>query len=443
MASSDSKVILKTPDDWDSFEKHLHREAESLELLDYLFEKKELISEPIMPIMENYKKPRQASADTQQTIAGDSTSQLSTEEVTTFGSLSDKAQRAYQFDYSIYQDQRKEYKHERQAVKKLRDWILSATEKYYSDTACEPNEDPRTWYKNLKQSAGLEETLVLDNVHRAYQTATKPLKKQPKDFEIWITTWERAMDKAKKKELPEVARPETWFRDFLNALAVIKPSWVESFRMLHRRNVLTGTLTYRDVANELRTSVREEMKPERVKAGPFAHGSFLTDVVSQTQQSQMNKEHTAIVDASFGVATAAGQKGPTFAGKGGDHHTQADAQGDERHSTKAKGRSSSKRRNTDAESTVSNVCRGCGQRGHVYTECYYLIPERAPARFIPRREVQAYVKVVLEDNTVLAEEIARIRLQERKAEKKKKDSKDMKKSVKFQTPQDTSSESSN
>src|ERR1700740_1800596 len=59
----------------------------------------------------------------------------------------------------------------------------------------------------------------------------------------------------------------------------------------------------------------------------LATGSFLTAVVDlPSQQSQAN-EQISSADGSFGVATATGPTGPTFAGSG-NQHTKADAPGD-------------------------------------------------------------------------------------------------------------------
>ena len=66
---------------------------------------------------------------------------------------------------------------------------------------------------------------------------------------------------------------------------------------------------------------------------------------------------------------------------------------------------------------LSTVCKGCGLREHYYSNCYYLCPERTPSGFNPPRELQAYAKVVLQDNTILAGEIQRMRLQYRKKSK--------------------------
>jgi hypothetical protein len=123
----------------------------------------------------------------------------------------------------------------------------------------------------------------------------KPLKKEPKDYEVWITTWERAFDKAMEKEIPAVTNPEDWLRDFLKALQPVRSNWVESFYMLHGDSVEQKILSFRDVGNKLRTAVREfDSKSERTR---LATGSFLTAVVDlPSQQSQANDESA---DGSF------------------------------------------------------------------------------------------------------------------------------------------------
>jgi hypothetical protein len=306
----------------------------------------------------------------------------------------------------MFQDQRKIYDREQDMIRKLREWILTAVPRNYTETCCDPVDDLRTWYKNLKQSAGLDESLARDMVQRKYQAAVKPLKRQPEDLEAWITAWEQAIESARKKELPAVARPEDWLREFLNALAPIKATWVESFRMLNRRNVIAGILTYRDVANELRTAVRDETRHKGIN---FEAG-FHSAVVDQSSHQSQTNNSTAITEASFGVAKAAGLTGPIFDG-GDDQHAQGDAPGDA-HARPGGGlgRGTLKRRNTDV---IATVCKGCGLPGHLYDNCLYLFPEKAPKDFKPHRELQAYVKVILEDNLPLAEEVARRRAKEK------------------------------
>ena len=348
MTAAESKVILTTPDDWESFEIHLHREARSLKLLDYLLERKELLPEPIILNMDNYKKGRQQPpilTQTGATLTAAAIQQISqeddpaegsshdvhpqtsqpTDEVLIYSGMTEAAQRAYQFAHGVYLDERKRHERETDMVKKLEDWIIRSTAQHYTDTCCKPTEDVRTWYKMLKKSAILKDSLVRDLAKRNYEAVVKPLRKEPKDYEVWIATWERALDKTKEKGIPAVINPEDWLRDFLKALQPVKPNWVESFYMFQGENVAQGMLSYRDVGNKFRTAVREfDLKSERTR---LATGSFLSAVAGSPNQ-QANE------GGSYGVATATCPTGPTFAGRG-NQHTKADAPGDRNRWTQA------------------------------------------------------------------------------------------------------------
>jgi hypothetical protein len=155
--------------------------------------------------------------------------------------------------------------------------------------------------------------------------------------------------------------------------------------MLHGDNVAKGTLSFRDVGNKLRTAVREfDVKSERTR---LATGSFLSAVVGlPSQQSQTNDESA---DGSFGVATATGPTGPTFAG-GGGQHTKADAPRDRRQRSGLK---------SDAETSAPTVCKGCGLREHNYSNYFSL------SKSVPQVATLAgNYKHTLQDNTVREEQ---------------------------------------
>jgi hypothetical protein len=146
--------------------------------------------------------------------------------------------------------------------------------------------------------------------------------------------------------------------------------------------IAEGTLSFRDVGNKLRTAVREfDVKSERTR--------LATGLGLPSQQSQTNDESA---DGSFGVATATGPTGPTFAGSGGQH-TKADAPRDRRQ------RSGFKRRNTDAETSAPTVCKDCGLREHNYSN-YFSLSKSVP----PVATLAGNYKHTLQDNTVREEQ---------------------------------------
>jgi hypothetical protein len=59
MAADDSKVILRTPNDWEDFEQEFLGKANAMKLLNYILGKEELMSKPLMPNLDMFKKSRQ------------------------------------------------------------------------------------------------------------------------------------------------------------------------------------------------------------------------------------------------------------------------------------------------------------------------------------------------------------------------------------------------
>jgi len=100
--------------------------------------------------------------------------------------------------------------------------------------------------------------MTFEHVKTRYRAAIEPLKNPPKDIETWVTAWEQAIRQAHEKKLGMVTDPEDWFDDFLDALRPVKPRWVESYELLNREKVIAKSVTYRDVANALRTASRRE-----------------------------------------------------------------------------------------------------------------------------------------------------------------------------------------
>lgn len=145
-----------------------------MKLLDYILGKEELMSKPLMPNLDMFKKSRQqsvvvqpmpiTSSDTQSTVqAEDGESSLG---VVHYSSLTEQAQRAYHFAYNMCQDQRKIYDQEQDMILKLSDRIRITVIKDYFRTYCNPIDNLQTWYENLKRSAGLDKSQARELVKK-------------------------------------------------------------------------------------------------------------------------------------------------------------------------------------------------------------------------------------------------------------------------------------
>ena len=93
----------------------------------------------------------------------------------------------------------------------------------YIETAFYYTKTVREWYKALKQQVSTDEFTIKEDIRNMYRRAIKPLSKAPKDFELWITTWEQIIAKGSERNLLFANTVDEWFRDFLKAVDHVHP----------------------------------------------------------------------------------------------------------------------------------------------------------------------------------------------------------------------------
>ena len=147
--------------------------------------------------------------------------------------------------------------------------------------------------------------------------------------------------------------------------------WVESIEIAKAEKVEAGTLTFLELANDCRKSAKR-LPTGRAKV---VKGSF---------------------GPTFAEPSAVGEDAP---GKSSD---------DENGQKTGKKKKNKRRKRTDA--ATATACRGCGTLGHYYLTCFYLLPHLAPKGFKPREELVKAAEIALKEDTVLAEEIKRLKI---------------------------------
>jgi hypothetical protein len=182
------------------------------------------------------------------------------------------------------------------------------------------------------------------------------------------------MATGQRKILSVATNPSEWFDDFLTAVRLVRPNWVQSYRIMKISEVRNKTLTYRTLANDSREAARllpGTGNPTKVAKGSF--GPVFADLDDQC----------AGVDAS----------------RQGDEVTEVSSKNGGR-----KGR----RKQPEGSTTDKTVCRACGQI-HYYQRCYYLFTEKTPRWFNESSEVRQSVNKALKDDPILAEEVKRLK----------------------------------
>jgi hypothetical protein len=374
MKESDAigEVNLKCSDDWENWELQFKGLAVSENLWEYIKGTKVLLTEPIPPAAESFRRPGSTTR-----------SQGPSSDDDPFANMTNEGQKGFQLAWAVYLDQKGNYKTQHDGIRTLRYWIRKTVLPTYQSVCCEPEESVKDWYDKLKELVSTEETVTKKEIRNKYRQAIKS-PSNLKSLPAWIDNWEQVMSQAKKKNLAVAENPLEWFDDCLTAMDPLLPHWVEAYRITKETEVENDDFSYRTLANAIREVARRKVIPSRTK---IAKGSF----------------------------------GPTFA----DHEDQCAGvnepnQGDDamqskgkqkRKATKKRRRSKDKSPSLDADDKLpssSKVCRGCNNFHH-FQQCFYLFPEKAPRWFIERAKIREVVNQSLKDDPCLAEEVKRLR----------------------------------
>jgi hypothetical protein len=148
--------------------------------------------------------------------------------------------------------------------------------------------------------------------------------------------------------------------------------WAVSFRHAQKQAIADGSLTFREVGNDLRQELaaHSSQKPVRASKGAFA----ATYDGTKDHGSEIGDAHTA-EDHIPPRRGATGSRG----GRGGKKRAQQDQRSAE-------------------------GCPAC-EMPHALAQCYYVFPEKAYQGFTPREHVKKRVEEALENDTDLQAQV--------------------------------------
>lgn len=384
---SSENVSLKGPEDWEAWNTQFESKAISTDIWRLISpdegqeDTEPFAEKPTPPKISDYDKKltretRSQSAQSSATaVQGLQQAIIQIEEVDhaskprTAAEMTTAARQAFQLDWTMYQHNFKIYTAEREAIDKLRNWVLKTTSEHLLRTACDPKDTIKGWYAKLKEQVGVSATKQKRDARALYKTANKPLAKAPKDVLAWLNSWEEAVTLAKEKKVPEAQHSDIWFEDVSLAIRGFMKEWIVSYEMLHSKEIEDGTLTFRKLANDLR---KELLK------------------TTQTPRT--------------GRVVAKGAFGPSFADS--EDTDQPQSKGDmEEEQGKKKGKG--KRKMTTGESSAK--CSACELQGHTLPSCLYVFPEKAKGKFRGREDRQQEVNKRLENDENLRKEVERLK----------------------------------
>ena len=114
------------------------------------------------------------------------------------------ARAAFQLDWNMYTHNSRLYTQEKEAIEKIKDWMLKTVSPHLIRTACSPTDGINRWYEKLQVQVGVTEAKQWRDAREYYKAVIKPTNKPPKDMLTWLSTWEEVISLAQEKKVPEV-----------------------------------------------------------------------------------------------------------------------------------------------------------------------------------------------------------------------------------------------
>src|SRR5215471_10250927 len=144
----------------------------------------------------------------------------------------------------------------------------------------------KNWYDVLKQQVGLNKYAIKQELINMYKHAIKPLSKMPKDIDFWITNWEQTMAEGLDQSLYYADNVSIWFEDFLAAVKLIDSVWMNAYQIDMSKEVESGTLSYRILANDFHKEIK--VLRTNAKVSRIAKRSFGPTFAEQSAEEKMD-----------------------------------------------------------------------------------------------------------------------------------------------------------
>ncbi|KAJ8096425.1 hypothetical protein POJ06DRAFT_272107 [Lipomyces tetrasporus] len=359
------KTRLTGPNDWEAWNRAFQIRAMASHLWQNIDpdQAKAFLTEPEAPSPSDFR--RQPVYPT--TRAGSSASSITVGDASEPEAV-DRNGLTFSTAWAVYTHEHKRYKDQETGIEKLRVWVMDTVTEHYLESACEPVETITKWYSNLKEQCGQSEQVTKSRAREDYRAAIRPLTKSPKDFEVWINQWERAISHAKQKGVADATDTHVWFEDISIALKDIP-----------------DTRGYPFIPNSC-NDLREEM----------------------SRRSKSSKSST--------LRIARGAFGPTFSGlseESLDDRGQGDASAWPDVESQGRGRSGKvshdkRKRTSTGGPERGRKCQACGQL-HPLFRCFYVFPDQAESWWKKNEEIQKKVDKALKSDKDLIEEVDKIK----------------------------------
>lgn len=375
-ASAYQRIFLRTFEDWADWDRAFRTKANSAKIWDLINPDKDdqPMMRPIRPSVSSYNRRLLPMQTRSQTAASEMTDP--DQPAQSIAELTAEDRATYQSERKDYDQDYREFEQQHQWIDKVKNWVSDTVDKSLKASSCDPEQDLRSWYTNLRDSVGASQTEQQNAALAKYQKILATVPKASKNFPTWLTDWEQATHEAQTRGIGGLDNPNVWFNNLCLAIDPVLATWVSNYQGIYQDKLDDKTLSIRTVAKNLRTEVsRRGYQPPargpvpRAKGG--AYGPTYDD--DHNQADQPDQEQDPDQEGQ--------QAGPSRPRR--NRKRKSDQTGPPAKKIKPQ---------DDRDQSNSPSCEACGGSWHNWPKCYYVFPSRAPADFEFRPLIQDAVK---------------------------------------------------
>lgn len=396
--ASSQRSFLKTFEDWADWDRDCQSKANSAKVWHLMDPDRDdqPLEEPVRPTFDAYFRriPAQriepeSPRDTRRSASQGSSQTLPTIPII-IPESNDPIERARSLteltaeDRAIYQSERRDYEQDyrrfekqHQWIDKMKDWITDTVDKGLKASSCDPKQDLRSWYSNLRKSVGASTTEQQNEALAKYQKILSAMPRSSKEFLNWLTNWEQATHQAQVRGIGGLDNPNVWFSNLCLAIRPILGSWVSNYQGIYRSELEDKSLAIRTVAKNLRQEVSQAglQQPARNPAPRVRKGVFGPTYDNDPDQTDQP-------DQGQDPDKEGQQAGPSRQKR--NKKRRPDQSGPPAKKVKAK--------NDLDQEDEGPICEACDGHWHTWAKCHYVFPSRAPDSFEFRPVIQDAVK---------------------------------------------------
>lgn len=391
-ASADQRTFLRTFEDWADWDRDFRSKANSAKSWHLINPDRDdqPLEEPVKPTFDAYfrKIPAQriepeTPRDTRRSASQGSSQTLPTipiiipetndpiERARSMAELTAEDRAAYESERRDYEQDYKKFEQQFRWIDKLKDWVTETVDKSLKASSCDPEQDLRSWYSNLKDSVGASTTEQQNEALAKYQRILSAVPRASKDFPKWLTEWEQATHQAQTKGIGGLDNPNVWFNNLCLAIRPVLGNWVSNFQGIYRDKLDDKSLAIRTVAKNLRLEVSQAGLQQPARApktqGRINRGFGPTYGQDPDQDDQPDERQDPDKEGQQGGPS--GSAGPSRPKQ--NRKRKSDQSGSEAKKTKSK--------DDREQGNDRPICEACGGYWHNWPKCYYIVPSRAPA----------------------------------------------------------------